>query len=59
MQELINAIHEASNGVIIDFTEVAVKWASYCLRNLKDEMLVKGLDIAGALSQFDTALKDL
>lgn len=59
MDELKKSILEASNGVIVDFTEVSIKWATYCLRNLKDDLLVKGLDIARALSQFETTMKDL
>lgn len=59
MDEVRESILKASDGVKENFTEVAVKWASYCLRNLKGDLLAKGLDIAKALSKFDTTMMEL
>jgi hypothetical protein len=59
MDKLKESIWQASDGIIVDFTDVSVKWATYCLRNLKDDLLTKGLDIAKALAQFETTMKDL
>ena len=40
-----------------DFSDVATIWSSYCLHNLRGDLLRLGLEIAKALSEFDRGLK--
>lgn len=40
-----------------DFSDVATTWSSYCLHNLRGDLLRLGLEIAKALSEFDRGLK--
>ena len=59
MDELRREIEKGAEGIPIDFVSVSIKWATYCLKNLKDDLLAKGLDVARALSQFETTLRNL
>jgi hypothetical protein len=58
MDDVKESIEKASDGYVVDFVEVSVKWATYCLHNLKDDLLAAGLDIARTLAQFDVTMKN-
>ena len=60
MQKVIDDLRKFSEpepDSIPDFTETAVEWSAYCIRNLRGDLLTLGLDIAKALSEFDRGLK--
>jgi len=40
-----------------DFADVASNWATYCLHNLRGDLLRLGLEVSKALSEFDRGLK--
>ena len=58
MQELIKAIEKKKEGVG-DLRAAAINWAEYCLRDMKDETLKRGLTISMALADFETHLEEL
>lgn len=58
MQELRQSIEKVANGDYgEDLTSAAVKFSEFCLRNLKGDLLERGLRIGSALTNFEDGLK--
>lgn len=58
MQELVKDIEKVVDGHYeTDLTQTAVKFSEFCLRNLKGDLLGRGMAICAALVAFEDGLK--
>jgi hypothetical protein len=58
LTESLRKFHDAPAAAdpIGELGEAAVKWSAYCIRNLRGDLLDRGLAISKALAEFDCGL---
>jgi hypothetical protein len=60
-KELIGSLEETIGkfGDTTPLTKISVKWAEFCIRSLKGDLLRKGLEISAAITDYDITVRGL